>query len=399
MTTVAAAVIGGAVIGGAAMNASAKKGAGAANAQTAAAAEAAAADREIASRQVALAEQQYADQKALLDQYAPLFKQQIELSTREQAKSLERGDMQWEDFQRYFQPAESELARRSLEYDTPARREAAAQQAAGQVADQFDLSRQAMNRSLESTGAMPGGGQMLALENASRIEEAKAAAGAANNARQAIEDKGLAYLDNAARFGRNMPSTGLQAAGLAGQQGQQAQGAYGSLSAATAAPVQYAAPLFGQAVQSTTAAGNLHLGAAENLFNTSKFVTEQTLGGMQAGARIGGMVASSKEWKDETGDVDPKQALDSLEHAPVKRWRYKGDDTEHIGRYAEDIPGGPMGGKAIDVVSELGLHHASIVGVSKKVDDLAKEVRAMKRGRPANDQSAGLADAKLKRVH
>lgn len=398
MSWIAAAVVGGAVIGGVVANKGSKRAADSANQQTAAAVDAAAADREIASRQIDLAEKQYADQKALLDQYAPMFKQQMQLSLDEQAKSIQRGDAEWQRFQQYFQPAEAELAQRSLEYDTPARREAAATQAAGQVADQFDLSRQAMTRTLESTGSMPGGGQALALENASRIEEAKAAAGAANTARQTIEDKGLAYLDNAARFGRNMPSTGLAAAGLAGQQGAQAQGTYGNLSAATAAPAQYAAPLFGQAVQSNTAAGQLSLGAAQNFLNSGKFVVEQTLGGMQAGARIGAM-ASSKEWKDETGDVEPKEALLSLENAPVKRWKYKGEDTEHIGRYAEDIPGGPMGGKAIDVVSEFGLHHASIVGVSQKVDDLAKEVRALKRGKPANDKSAGLADVKLKRVH
>lgn len=210
----------------------------------------------IAGRQQDLAEKQYADQMALFNEFKPMLVQQMQTAITEQGKSTARADDQWNNYLTTFRPAEQALVQKAMEYDTPGRREQAAQEAAGGVAGQYDTARASSREDMIRAGLDPSA--MASMEASGRLIEAKDKAGAANTARRTVESQGLAYLDNAARFGRNMTSTGLAAAGLAGQQGAQAQQGYGTLANASAAPAAAAAPLFQSAVSANNSAGSLY---------------------------------------------------------------------------------------------------------------------------------------------
>ena len=214
----------------------------------------------IADRQQTLAEKQYADQMALFNEWKPMLTQQLQSSITAQQASTARSDQQWADYLATWQPVEKQLATQSLNYATPGRQEQAASEAASGVAGQYDAARASSREDMIRAGLDPT--SIATMEAPGRPNEAQDKAGAANSARRTVESQGLAYLDNAARFGRNMTSTGLAAAGLAGQQGGQVQSGYTSLVNATGAPAAAASPLFQSAVGANNSAGSLYGNAA-----------------------------------------------------------------------------------------------------------------------------------------
>lgn len=241
----------------------------------------------ISGRMQDLAEKQYADQKALLEEFKPMLKQQVETALAAEGKSTQRSDDAWNDYNATWKPVEQKLAKESVAWGSTGRVEQNAQRAAGEVADQFDSARTQNREAMLRSGLDPAA--IASLEASGRLEEAKAKGGAADSARRDTELQGLSLLENAARFGRNMPSTGLETARLAGAQSQQAQGGYGTLQSATGAPAASAAPLFAGAVSANNSAGNLFGDAAQLDFRGSLAKNQSVFGGMTAGARLAGM--------------------------------------------------------------------------------------------------------------
>lgn len=249
--------------------------------------EAAKANASIADRQQTLAEQQYADQRALLEQYSPLLKAQLEKANTLQDQSIAQSAAQWEDYQSTWRPVEQQLAARTMALADPGRIEQEASRAAADTTSQFDRARQSTEASLAMAGASPE--KIAALTAAGRLNEAKAVGGAQAGARRDTEAKQIALVDNAARFGRNMPSTGIQTATLAGSQGQQVQGAYGTLASATGQPAASASPLLANAVSANNSAGSLFGNAAQQNYNANMNQYNAAMGGLLAGANLWGM--------------------------------------------------------------------------------------------------------------
>lgn len=244
------------------------------------------ASAEIAGRQQDLAEKVYADQKALQDKYFPLLEQQMQLSLKEQGKSIERGDAAWDDYNSIWRPAEKQLAEKSLSWASEPRMRAEAERAGAETAAQFDLARNETRRSLATAGASPD--KIAALEAAGRLEEAKAVGGAQGNARRTVENQAMAYLDNAARFGRGLPSQGLAVAGLASQQGGQVAGGYGNLVSATSAPAAAANPIYSSAVGSYGQSGSLFGDASQMAYRGSLDRYNALMGAIQGSANYAG---------------------------------------------------------------------------------------------------------------
>lgn len=274
--------------------------------------------------------------------YDPLFANLL----AEQGKVSGRGDQQWNDYLSTFRPIEQKYAKTALEYDTPARREQAARAAQGEVATQFDIQRQGFNEDAMRYGVDPS--TITAMGNASRLEEAKARAGAANNARDVVEQRGLGLLQGAAQFGRNMPSTSLQASGVA----TGTAGIAGSLANSQA-----------QIQSQNTANRNATYG---NLFQT--------------GLGLWGMYTSSRKTKHVGERVDGRKAAEAIERSPANHWRYKGglgdgSTQPRMGPMAEDLAREApkvSNGKTVDGIAQLGLHHAAIGNLSKRIRKLEK---------------------------
>lgn len=229
----------------------------------------AASARDIANRQMSLAEKQYADQQALLAQYSPMIQEMIRGQITDQGLSRDRSNAQWQDYTTTWRPLEQQFASTAASWGSPARFQQEADRAGVDAATQFDRAKQAQVRQLQMSGASPE--KIAALTAAGDILAAKGTAGARSQAYRDAEMKGLNVLQGAASFGRNMPSTGIQVAGLAGQQGQQGLAGVQGLSNMTSTPAALASQLMGQslnanntATQSLLQAQNLGLQAANN---------------------------------------------------------------------------------------------------------------------------------------
>jgi len=87
---------------------------------------------------------------------------------------------------------------------------------------------------------------------------------------------------------------------------------------------------------------------------------------------LGGAIISSKELKDEVGDVT---ILDKLDKTPVKLWKYKGDKEVHIGPYAEDFKEhfGFGDGRSIPVIDYAGVLFAGTKELSDRVKLLERK--------------------------
>jgi hypothetical protein len=346
---------------------------------------AAEANAEIAGRMQNLAEEQYADQKKLFDEYSPVLKNLLQTSLSQQQKSIDQSDSAWASYNDTWKPVEAKLAQQSLDWASPGRQEQEALAAGSRVATTFDQARADTRQALQTSGM--DAGTIATLEAAGRLEEAKAKAGAMDTARRDTEKAGIAYLDNAARFGRNMTSTGIATAQLAGSQGQQAQGGYGTLTAASAQPGQAAGSLYSQAVGANNAAGNLYVSKfraeSDAAAANQGFFGDIIGAGLGAAGMAGGFgkLFSSSE---KTKDMGPKVegASEAVEKSPAKHWRYKpgmgdGSTKERMGPTAEslaDVAPSVSDGKKVDGIAMLGLHHAAIGEQNKRLKALEKRL-------------------------
>lgn len=353
---------------------------------------------QITSRQMDLAEQQYADQKALVDKYLPLFDQQAQLSLSEQAKTGQRADQQWANYTTNFMPLEQKFAQQAADYNTVGRQEQDAQRAQAEVASQFDQQRTQQAEDMAAAGLMPGSGRALTLSNATGIEQAKAEAAAGNTARRATEATGLSLMNSAIGVGRGQVAGGLQAADLALRQGGSAQGSAGGAVSMAGVPASTSSSIYGGATSSNNAATGIISADYNNRLNASN--SSNALFGDILGAGMGaaGMFFSSEETKDMGPEVDG--ASDAVEASPAKEWRYKpglgdGLTKARMGPTAEslrDATGGVVSdGEKVDGIAMVGLHHAAIGEQAKQIKALTKQVAglasAIKRG-AANDGRA-----------
>jgi hypothetical protein len=195
----------------------------------------------------------------------------------------------------------------------------------------------------------------------------------------------MAYLDNASRFGRNMPSTGIATAQLAGQQGGQAVGQVGNLQSITAAPAASISPLLGGALNSNVMAGNLANTNWNEAFQGVKENNNQTVGAWNLAAKIGGtvagaMMASSRKVKHVGKKVRGRSLADAVEKSPSHDWSYKpgqgdGSTQPRMGPTAEALHAvAPTvsDGSTVDIPSMLGMHHGAIGNLNQRLRKVEK---------------------------
>lgn len=343
----------------------------------------------LGREQLALAREQYADDKVRQAEFDPIFKKILQSSLEQQDLSAEQSAEQWKSYRDTWQPLEAKLAKQASEFDTPQRREAEAAAAAADVGIQYGQQERALERDLARSNTSLSSGKALAMKSGMALAQARDTASAQGNARRQVEQAGIALVDNASRFGRNMTSTGIETARLSLGAGQSAGGAMGQQQSIINSGLAGAQGFYQGAVGANSSAGNLLLGAAQlkqqnNQFNAG--FQQELLGAALGGGAAymsGGsagltsfLAASSKTLKDVEGDVDPDAALQAVKDTPVKAWRYKkglgdGDTRLRIGPMAEDVAQttGVGDGKTIDMITELGTLRAAVQSLAKKVED------------------------------
>jgi hypothetical protein len=158
-----------------------------------------------------------------------------------------------------------------------------------------------------------------------------------------------------------------------------------------AAPVQQSQGLFGTAVGANSSAGNLGMGLFQGQLQAQQNKNAAIGDMIGAGATALGMF-SSKKLKDMGEEVDDAEATKLMRKSPAKEWSYKpglgdGSTQPRMGPTAESLAGTPVSdGTKIDIPSMLGLHHAAMRDVDKRLAKLEKTKGKAKR-------RAGLAEA------
>lgn len=354
-------------------------------------AESARLSKEAADNQLAFSREQY-------DFLKPYIQRQLQIgqdvATQQQtdaAKSSDRADQQWSQYQTTFQPIEEKMAKEAMEYGGTADQERAAGQAATDVTQQFQSQRSAAQRQLTSMGVKPNAGNFMAANREMDASEAAARAAAMTGTRQATKDKGVSLRAGAAAFGRNQTNTAGQQVGLATGSGSAATQSAGAGVGSTMAAGSQVAGGYGAQMGSANSSIQANLGMG-GLMNSAYGNQAQMYGAGMAGiGQLVGtgaslmMMRSSKEFKEEKSSVDSGAAVEAFKNLDVDSWKYKdgiADGGRHVGPYAEDVQrelGDEVapGGKQIDVISMSGAQTAAIKGLAEKLDAQDATIEAL----------------------
>lgn len=223
---------------------------------------------EVGREMAGIARDQLAMERSRQAQFDPIYKQILQSSLQQQQLGAEQSAEQWKSYRDTWQPLEKKLAQTAAEFDTPERRASEAEAAAADVGIQYGAQRQALDRDLNRSNTTVSSGKSLALRAGAALDQAKATASAQGNARRQVEQAGIALVDNAAKFGRNMTSTGIETARLSLGAGQAASGTMGQQQATSTAGLSAVQGLYGGSIGAT--------GSAGNLFGTIAGIQQQT---------------------------------------------------------------------------------------------------------------------------
>jgi hypothetical protein len=218
----------------------------------------AAQNSQLSKDSLAFAKTKYADDKATAAEYDPLYKGLIQSSLDASKLSAQQSAEMMQQYETFFKPAEAKMSDQAMNYDTPARREAAAAQARGDVNISAAQGQQANDMALARAGIAPGDPKYQALQQEATLGTTVAGAGAATMARRNVEATGLSLVDNLAKFGRGLTSSSLSASQLASGQGAQAVGTIGASQASMAAPGQQMLGAYGQAAGINSGAAQIY---------------------------------------------------------------------------------------------------------------------------------------------
>lgn len=330
--------------------------------------------------------QQYAESAPARDKQAA---QAYEVADQ-QLKSSKANDALAADYADYnkttFRPLEQSIVADAEAYDTPEKRQAAADSAMADTNMAFAKSNDATARSMAANGINPGSTRAMSVMQGQGVDQAVANAGAAYNARKGVETVGYARKMDAASLGRGLASSQATSAQVALTAGNNSVANTGVPLATANQATQTMGQGFNTAIQGQQVAGNLYGQAAQ--------LSSQDTGLMGTIGQLGGAAISAK-WSDQTLKTDietasPDKALAEINKTPVKNFKYdpaklaargieqsEVDPGQSTGPMAQDVNAN-MGedaapkGEKINLVTLNGKNMLAIQALDKKVSRLAK---------------------------
>ena len=150
---------------------------------------------------------------AVIDQQLATAEQQQEWATEDRAR-----------YKDTFQPLEDEFIKEAKDYASPERQEKLAAEAKADVMSAADQQKFITQRQMAGMGLNPASGRFQGVTRSGDLNTALASAGAQNNARNMVRDKGLALKADAINMGRGLPSQASTAAGMGLSAGNYAVG-------------------------------------------------------------------------------------------------------------------------------------------------------------------------------
>lgn len=288
----------------------------------------------VAREQLAWAREQYAADREVTDQVVS-----DALKRGEEQDALARKDRM--RYEQVFQPLEDQLVQESQTYNTEARREQAAGAAAADVGQQFDAARTNAMQQLESYGVDPTQTRAGALDVSIRTQEAAAKAGAANAARQRVEDTGRALRSEAINIGRGLPGQAAQSLNAAIQSGNQAVNSGLATTGTGAQTMGTGTQWQGQSNASLgTWANALNMGY-QNQLDRVKANNSASSGIGSALGLVGGLATKFLPFSDERVKEDITPVGKTDDGQTIYKFRYKDDPegTVHMGLIAQEVEG------------------------------------------------------------
>ena len=293
-----------------------------------------------------------------------------------------------EDRDRYentFRPIEDKYIEEATNYGTPERQAQAAADARSDVQMAAANARAATERNNAAMGIAPGSGRAAGVQAQADMGIALAEAGAANNARTMVRDKGLALTADVANMGRGASSAAAAgAAGSVGASGTALSGVQATNAQALAAP-QVMSQGFSGAMQGYQGMGstlNQQYGLQLEGWKAEQDIAAKNAAGF--GQFLGTVVkaipfTSDENLKEDKQPIEEGAALDAVENMRVESWKYKpgiADEGDHIGTYAQDFQRetGKGDGRSIDPQDAIGLTMGAVQDLSAKVDQLASAI-------------------------
>ena len=382
--------------------------------------------KSVAEQQLKLAQDQSAYTKTQTDRQLAIAEEQLGLGRQVAEKQLASAD--WQDqiarddrarYEEKFRPVEDQYIEEASTYGSPERQAEAAAQAMADVQTASAGARSSAQREAASLGINPLSGRWSGIDRAGELGTALATAGAANNARTMVRDKGLALKADLANLGRGVSSQALQtAAGATGTQNSAltasntgaglAIGAGNTAIGNTGTAATGEANALGSNVNnalnansafqaSTGIIGQGFAGAANGygnaastlsgLYNSELGIWQQNeqnasnnLNGFMGAVGTGaGLLLSDEEVKTDKQPIPEGEALEAVEAMPVEKWRYKdgvADEGEHVGTYAQDFQEqtGEGDGKTIPVGDAIGITMKAVQDLSGRVEEIASAV-------------------------
>jgi hypothetical protein len=98
----------------------------------------------------------------------------------------------------------------------------------------------------------------------------------------------------------------------------------------------------------------------------------QEYGEMASMAMMAAMMMCDRNAKDEQGVVDPEDTLQAVNTLPLRKWNYKGEETPHVGTYAQEFNAalGLPEAKVINVIDMLGALIGSVQALTKRIETI-----------------------------
>lgn len=331
-------------------------------------------------------------------------------TSQQQLESAKKNDALSDEYANYnrttFRPLEQKIVADAQGYDTPEKRQAAADAAMADTNMAFEKTRDATARSLAANGINPGSTRAMAVQSGDSVNQAVANAGAAYKARKGVESVGHAMEMDAASLGRGLSSSQATSAQVAIQAGNSGVSNAGVPLQTGVSRGQQMGTGFSTAIQGQQVAGNLY-GQAAQLSNQDNGawgalggIAGQFAGSKAGSAAIESWLPSAAAVSDENMKTDIKpvsdeEALTATAATPVKKWKYdpakmaaagidipQDAEGENIGPMAQDVQktmgdGAAPGGKALNLITMNGMNMQAVKAVNNKVDKLGKEVKSL----------------------
>lgn len=306
-----------------------------------------------------------------------------QVSTLQIGMAQDQADWSRADRQRYeekFRPIEDSFVEEATNYATPERQAAAAAEAKADVQTSAAAARAAAGREAAGMGIDPASGRYAGIDRAGEMGTALATAGAQNNARQLVRDKGLALKADAVNLGRGLPAQSAQAAAMGLNAGSSAVGLNQGTNAQYLASTDimgsgYRGQMAGYAGQASTLnqqySNQIAAWDAEQRANAA---SASGFGSFLGGAM--GLIFSDETMKTDKTEIPEGTALEMVKQMPVEEWTYKpgvADEGRHVGTYAQDFheATGKGDGRSIPMQDAIGITMKAVQDLAVQVEQLA----------------------------